>query len=190
MNSALKFGFFALILVTLTTACKFFFGPEIAFSGFSPVLAIALFSGYVFSKKEGLFVLPLLSLLLSDLFIQLLYQQGVFEYPGIYGGQWKNYLLLLSATLLGALIRGRSYQTLALGALSAPTFFFLLSNFMVWLSAAETIYARSMGGLITCYTAGLPFYRNSLLGTFVFLPVILFLFNYVERRKASLVLAR
>jgi hypothetical protein len=61
---------------------------------------------------------------------------------------------------------------------------------MVWLSAAETIYARSMGGLITCYTAGLPFYRNSLLGTFVFLPVILFLFNYVERRKASLVLAR
>ena len=190
MNSALKFSFFTLILVTLTTVCKFFFGPEIAFSGFSPVLAIALFSGYVFKKNEGLFMLPLLSLLLSDLFIQLLYQQGVFDYPGIYGGQWKNYLLLLSATLLGALIRGRSYRALTLGALAAPSFFFLLSNFMVWLSSSETIYAKTIGGLVTCYTAGLPFYRNSLLGTFVFLPVILFLFNYIERKKTALVLAR
>lgn len=190
MNSAIKFSLFTLVLVALTMACKFFFGPEIAFSGFSPVLAIALFSGYVFQKKEGFFALPLLSLLLSDLFIQGLYQQGIFEYPGIYGGQWKNYLLLLSATLLGALLRGRSYRSLTLGALAAPTFFFILSNFMVWLAAAETVYPKTAGGLVICYTAGLPFYRNSLLGTFVFLPVILILFNYLERRKATLVLAR
>lgn len=190
MSSAIKFSLFTLILVALTTACKFFFGPAIAFSGFSPVLAIALFAGYVYAKKEGLFLLPLVSLLLSDLFIQALYQQGVFEYPGFYGGQWKNYLLLLSATLLGGLLRGRSYRSLTFGAVAAPTFFFILSNFMVWLSAAETIYAKTFGGLMTCYTAGLPFYRNSLIGTFVFLPLILVLFNYLERRKAVLVLAR
>ena len=190
MNSAIKFSLFTLILVFVTTACKFFFGPEIAFSGFSPVLAIALFSGYVFSKKEGLFLLPLLSLLLSDLFIQVLYQQGVFEYAGFYGGQWKNYLLLLSATLLGALLRGRSHRSLAMGAIAAPTFFFILSNFMVWLSSAEITYSKTIGGLMTCYAAGLPFYRNSLIGTFVFLPVVLMLFNYVEHKKTSLVLAR
>jgi hypothetical protein len=190
MNSAIKFSLFTLILVFLTTVCKFLFGPEIAFSGFSPVLAIALFSGYVFNRREGLFVLPLLSLLLSDLFIQVLYQQGVFEYPGVYGGQWKNYVLLLSATLLGGLLRGRSYRSLAVGAVASPTFFFILSNFMVWLSSSDAIYTKTFGGLMTCYTAGLPFYKNSLLGTFVFLPIILMLFNYLERRKASLVLAR
>ncbi|MFM7646262.1 MAG: DUF6580 family putative transport protein [Sphingomonadales bacterium] len=190
MNTALKYSFFTLMLVALTTACKFFFGPEIALSGFSPVIAIALFSGYVFSKKEGLFTLPLLSLLLSDLFIQGLYQQGLFEYPGIYGGQWKNYLLLLSATLLGALLGGRNYRSLSMGAMAAPTMFFVLSNFMVWLSASETIYAKNLGGLMTCYTAGLPFYRNSLVGTFVFLPVILVLFNYLESKKTAMVLAR
>ena len=190
MNSAIKFSLFTPILVFFTTACKFFFGPEIAFSGFSPVLAIALFSGYVFNKKEGLFILPLLSLVISDLFIQALYQQGVFDYPGFYSGQWKNYLLLLSATILGAMLRGRSYGSLALGAVASPTFFFILSNFMVWLSSSETIYTKSLGGLMACYTAGLPFYRNSLIGTFVFLPVILVLFNYLERKKASLVLAR
>jgi hypothetical protein len=190
MNSAIKFSFFTLVLVIITTACKFFFGPEIAFSGFSPVLAIALFSGYVFQKKEGMFLLPLLSLVLSDLFIQGLYLQGSFDYPGFYSGQWKNYLLLLSVTLLGVLLRARSHRSLVVGALGAPTFFFIVSNFMVWLSAAEAVYAKTFAGLTTCYIAGLPFYRNSLLGTLVFLPVILFLFNYLERKKAGLVLAR
>jgi hypothetical protein len=190
MNSAIKFSLFTLILVALTTACKFFFGPAIAFSGFSPVLAIALFSGYVFKKNEGFFLLPLSSLLLSDLFIQGLYQQGVFEYPGLYGGQWKNYLLLLSATLIGGLLRGNRYRSILAGAVAAPSFFFLVSNFLVWLSSSEILYTKTLGGLLTCYTAGLPFYRNSLIGTFVFLPVILFLFNYLERRKAALVLAR
>jgi len=189
MNRASKFSIFTLILILLTTACKFFFGPDIAYSGFSPVLAIALFSGYVFHKKEGLFLLPLLSLLLSDLFIQGLYWQGAFDYPGFYQGQWKNYLLLLSATLMGAMLRGRSHTSLTMGALAAPTFFFLISNWMVWLSASETVYAKTFEGLMTCYTAGLPFFRNSLLGTFVFLPLILVLFNYLERRKALLVLA-
>lgn len=190
MNSAIKFSFFTLVLVIITTACKFFFGPEIAFSGFTPVLAIALFSGYVFQKKEGMFLLPLLSLVLSDLFIQGLYLQGAFDYPGFYSGQWKNYLLLLSVTLLGVLLRARSHRSLIAGALGAPTFFFIVSNFMVWLSAAEAVYAKTFTGLTTCYVAGLPFYRNSLLGTLVFLPVILFLFNYLERKKTALVLAR
>jgi hypothetical protein len=190
MNTALKYSLFTITLVALTTACKFFFGPEIALSGFSPVIAIALFSGYFFNKKESLFTLPLLSLLLSDLFIHGLYQQGVFEYPGIYGGQWKNYLLLLSATLVGVLVRGSSYRSLSLGAIAGPTMFFILSNLMVWSASSEAVYAKTFGGLMTCYTAGLPFYRNSLVGTFVFLPLIIALFNYLETRKASLVLAR
>lgn len=190
MNSAIKLTVFTILLVLLTTACKFFFGPVPAFSGFSPVFAIALFSGYVLNRKEGLFTLPLLSLLLSDLSIQLLYQQGAFEYPGFYGGQFKNYLLLLSATLLGALLKGRSHRSLLLGAVGAPTFFFLLSNGMVWMASSEAVYAKTWGGLMTCYTAGLPFYRNSLLGTLVMLPMILVLFNYLERQKPVLTLSR
>jgi hypothetical protein len=61
---------------------------------------------------------------------------------------------------------------------------------MVWLSSAEITYSKTIGGLMTCYAAGLPFYRNSLIGTFVFLPVVLMLFNYLEHKKTSLVLAR
>ena len=65
---------FTLLLVVLATACKFFFGPDLAWSGFSPVIAIALFSGMIMKQKDMSFLLPLLALLLSDAVIQLLYE--------------------------------------------------------------------------------------------------------------------
>jgi hypothetical protein len=180
---------FTLILVAITTACKFFFGPDLDWSGFSPVIAIALFAGFIIKQKDMAFILPLLALFLSDLMIQFLYTQDLFPYAGFYTGQWKNYLLLLSASLIGWLLKGRSYSTLTAGAITAPTLYFLISNFMVWQATTEAVYAKSFDGLLTCYTAALPFYRNSLVATLLFLPVILFLYNYMTRNKVELKLA-
>ena len=50
----------------------------------------------------------------------------------------------------------------AVASLSGSTLFFLLSNFGVWLEG--WLYPRTWEGLVTCYVAGLPFYRNQLLG--------------------------
>jgi hypothetical protein len=47
--------------------------------------------------------------------------------------------------------------------LLGPTSFFLLSNYAVW--AGGGMYPRTMEGLMTCYVAGLPFYRNDLVST-------------------------
>lgn len=180
---------FTILLIALATACKFFFGPELAWSGFSPVIAIALFAGFIMKQKDMSFMLPLLALFISDAVIQLLYTQDLFPYAGFYGGQWKNYLLLLVSTLIGLALRGRSFATLFVGAVAAPTLYFLVSNFMVWQGSTEIVYAKSFSGLMTCYEAALPFYRNSLIGTFVFLPVILFLYNYITAKRTSLRLA-
>jgi hypothetical protein len=180
---------FTLILVALATACKFFFGPDIEWSGFSPVIAIALFSGFIIKQKDMSFMLPLLALFISDAVIQVLYTQDLFPYAGFYGGQWKNYLVLMAATLIGWALKGRNYQSLLAGTIAAPTVFFLVSNFMVWTGTSEAVYAKSFSGLMTCYEAGLPFYRNSLVATLVFLPVILFLYNYLTKKKAVLTLA-
>jgi hypothetical protein len=179
---------FTLILVALATAFKFFFGPDLDWSGFSPVIAIALFSGFIIKQKDLSFILPLLALFLSDVIIQLLYTQGLFKYPGFYSGQWINYLLLLSATLIGWLLKGKSYGSLLAGAVAAPTVFFLLSNFSVWIGNQVT-YSKDFNGLMTCYAAGLPFYKNALVASLVFLPGILFLYNYMNRKKAVLTLA-
>lgn len=189
MNSRINLLIFSLLLVAVTSACKYFFGPVLSLSGFSPVIAIALFSGMVIRKKEWLFIFPLVSLFVSDAIIHVLYQQGLFEYAGFYAGQWKNYLLLLSCTLLGWGLRGTNHRNMIIGSLASPTVFFLLSNLLVWIQSSETFYAKSISGLLTCYAAGLPFYKNSLLATLVFLPLVLVSFNYLTRRKAAFTLA-
>lgn len=180
---------FILILVILATGCKYLFGPELAWSGFSPVIAIALFSGFIIRQKDQSFLLPLLALLVSDAVIQILYSQDLFPYAGFYSGQWKNYLVLLLSTLVGWQLKGKKLSTVLAGGLIAPTLFFLVSNFMVWAGPAEAVYSRDFSGLINCYTAGLPFYKNALIATLVFLPVILFTYNYLVRSKRELVIA-
>jgi len=179
---------FTIILVALATACKFFFGPDLDWSGFSPVIAIALFSGMIIKQKNMSFMLPLMALLISDAAIQFLYSQDLFPYAGFYSGQWINYLILLAATLIGWALKGRKYSSLFAGALAAPTIFFLASNFLVW-TGSQITYTKDFSGLLNCYEAGLPFYRNSLIATIVFLPVILFVYNYLTKKKAVVVLA-
>jgi hypothetical protein len=90
--------------------------------------------------------------------------------------------------LIGWALKGRNYSSLAVGAIAAPTIFFLISNFGVWMGSQVT-YSKSFSGLMTCYEAGLPFYRNSLIATLLFLPVILFTYNYLVRQKMELRLA-
>ena len=180
---------FTLLLVILTTVCKFFFGPELAWSGFSPVIAIALFSGFIIKEKDISFLMPLLALFLSDLCIQLLYNGGLFPYPGFYTGQWKNYLILIAATLLGWSLKGRNYSTLAIGTVAAPTLFFLISNFLVW-NAGYATYTKDFNGLLHSYEAGLPFYRNSLIATTLFLPVIILGYNWMMKKTVEMRLIR
>jgi hypothetical protein len=179
---------FTLILVALATACKYFFGPNLDWSGFSPVIAIALFSGFIIKQRDMSFILPLLALFISDAVIQFLYSQDLFPYAGFYSGQWKNYLILMVATLIGWALKGKSNRSLLLGAIAAPTVFFLISNFGVWMGSQVT-YPKNFSGLMTCYAAGLPFYKNALIATLVFLPGILFAYNYLTRNKAVLTIA-
>ena len=189
MKSNARLLIFTLILVALTVACKFFFGPNLEWSGFSPVIAIALFSGFIIGQKGISFLLPLLALFISDVVIQVLYQQNLFPYAGFYEGQWKNYLILLASTLIGWGLKGRKFSSLAIGAVAAPTVFFLISNFGVWLGPQTSFSKNSFSGLLACYEAALPFYRNSLIATLVFLPGILLCYNYVTKQKAQLTIA-
>ena len=179
---------FTIILIALQTACKYFFSAEPAMSGFSPFLAIALFSGFIVKERNMSFLLPLLALFISDAIIHLLYINGQFDFAGFYSGQWKNYLLLISVAIIGWMLKGKNYSTLLAGGITAPTVFFLASNFMVWQATTEAAYPKTFSGLMTCYEAGLPFYRNSLIATLVFLPVILLAYNYLTKKKAVLTL--
>ena len=180
---------FTLGLVALQVICKLAFADKLDWSGFSPFIAIALFSGFIVKEKNLSFILPLLALVISDVIIQFLYVNGQFSFPGFYGGQWINYLILLAITVLGWKLKGRSYGSVVIGAVAAPTLYFLVSNFFVWQGAAASWYSRDFNGLMNCYEAGLPFYKNSLIAMMVFLPMILVSYNLLTKHKTALRLA-
>ncbi len=74
------------------------------------------------------------------------------------------------AVALGSLLRTKVNLPRLVGAsLALSVSFFVLSNLAVWASGA--MYPLTGPGLVTCYVAALPFFRNTLAGDLVFTGV-------------------
>ena len=160
-------------LVLLTTVCALYRIIPGRPWGFAPQIAMAVFGGAVFIKnKKWAFALPLLSMFLSDVLYEILYNTGVSEMPGFYTGQWENYLLFAVLTLIGFGVRKINVLSVLSAALAAPTLYFILSNFTVWAGGGGLERPKTFAGLLMCYTDGLPFYINSIYGTLFFSGVL------------------
>ena len=72
---------------------------------FAPQMAMALFAGAVIRDKRWAIIMPLLSMLVSDVIYQLLYLNGASTIKGFYAGQGLNYLLIAGITLFGFLMK-------------------------------------------------------------------------------------
>ena len=161
-----------LILFILILACALYRVWDSRPMGFAPQIAMALFAGSVSKDKRFAFLFPVLSLFISDLIYQILYIQGLSTIKGFYSGQWQNYLLIASITVIGFFINKNKIGQIFIGSLAGAVYFFLISNFMVWIGGGWDInnqpYPRSFSGLMLCYTEALPFFKWSVLSTFVF----------------------
>ena len=119
---------------------------------FTPIGAIALFSGFYFSKRYA-FVLPILAMLFSDIFL------------GFYS--WKLMLPVYGSLLLYVVLgvwlkKHKKWYTVLGSSLLCSVLFFLITNFAVWVFTPW--YAKIFSGLIQCYIMAIPFFRNNLLG--------------------------
>ncbi|HSX57643.1 MAG TPA: DUF6580 family putative transport protein [Candidatus Saccharimonadales bacterium] len=126
---------------------------------FAPIGAMALFSGSYLNKKTA-FALPLAAMVLSDLFIGF--------------DSWASRLTVYGAfaaiTLIGFWLRSRrSVGNIILASLCASVLFFIITNFGVW--AFGSLYPRTAEGLVACFTAAIPFFRNTLFGDLVYTGV-------------------
>ena len=161
-----------LILFILILACALYRVWDSRPMGFAPQIAMALFAGSVSKDKRFAFLFPVLSLFISDLLYQFLYSQGLSTIKGFYSGQWQNYLLIASITIIGFFINKNKIGQIFVGSLAGAVYFFLISNFMVWIGGGWDInnqpYPRSFGGLMLCYTEALPFFKWSVLSTLLF----------------------
>ncbi len=140
--------------------------------GFAPQIAMALFAGSVIKDKRFSFLVPLFSMLISDLLYQFLYTQGLTEIKGFYDGQLTNYILFTAITVIGFFIKKNNIGSIILGSLAGAGFFFITSNFFNWLGGGLDInnqpYPKTFDGLIKCFAAALPFFRGSVWATLFF----------------------
>jgi len=150
--------------------------------GFVPQIAMALFGGAVIRDKKFSFLLPLVSMLLSDVLYEVLFRNGLSDIPGFYEGQFTNYVLFAGLTFFGFWMRNLNIARIAAGTVMAPTVYFLLSNFQVWMGGGGLQRSKTVAGLMQCYADGLPFYRGYLLGT-VFFSVLLFGLYFLFQKK-------
>jgi len=128
----------------------------------TPITAAALFSGVYFTNKKYAFIIPLFAMFLSDLFL------------GFSGITLFVYAAFALVSYIGLSSKKISIKTILLSSIS----FFVITNFGVWLMA----YPKSLTGLIECYTLAIPFFRNSLIGDFVYSGILYFGFQFVSTR--------
>ncbi len=128
-------------------------------ANFTAIAAIALFGG-VYLEKKFAFVVPIAAMLLSDYFI------------GFYGGMYWVYGSFVLMGLIGLWLKNHKKPLYIFGGtLVSSILFFVVTNFGAW-ATPGSIYAPTWAGLVECYVAAIPFFRNSVSGDLFFVAVI------------------
>lgn len=134
---------------------------------FTPIGAMALFSGAYFGRRALAFALPLAALLLSDIVL------------GFYHGMSTVYATDLLIVLIGSLIVKRSPGRIAAAALVSSVLFFAVTNLGMWLFSG--FYPRTSTGLEACFVAAIPFFQNTLAGDLFYTLLLFGGFHLAER---------
>ncbi|HEY0795815.1 MAG TPA: DUF6580 family putative transport protein [Acidisarcina sp.] len=131
-------------------------------------------------RPLGQAVLPVAALMVSDYYLTV----HVYNYPFAVSFYLLTWLWYAAVIVLGKVLLGKrtSIGRVAIGVLASSTSFFLLSNFAAW--ATPGMYVHNATGLMTCYAAALPFYRNDLLST-ALVAGLVFSFPFLQKQLAG-----
>lgn len=156
----------SIAIIAITAFSRLLPHPE----NFTPVLAIA-FTGGLYLDKRFALLAPLAAMLVSDALIGF---HGLMAY--VYGS-------FFIAGMLGLWIRSRkTAASVAGGTLAGSLLFFFITNFGVWLHGMW--YERSWQGLLACYAAAIPFFRNQFAGDVIYTVILVGVFEAVRRALA------
>ena len=146
---------------------------------FTPIGAIALFGGAYLKNRYHAFLIPMISLWLSDLilnnFIFSFYSEFTWFYPGFLW-QYASFILII---VIGYLfLKKLNFKNIFITTIFSSLVFFIITNFGVWISGS--MYTLDFQGLISCYIMALPFFKGTLLG---FMCYSTLLFGVLEFSK-------
>jgi len=135
---------------------------------FTPIIAMGLFGGAYLKDKRWAFLLPVASMLVSDIFL------------GFHGTMIWVYGSLLLITAIGFLLKnGVSLRSGTLATIGGSLVFFMVTNFGVWVSSS--FYPKTIEGLLACYAAGIPFFGNTLAGSAIYSALMFFGYDQLKK---------
>lgn len=144
-------------------------------ANFTPLAAIALFSGAYLNKRLAIIV-PLMIVVISDLFLGL---------HNVVAFTWGSFVLV---TVLGFWTKKhKNFSRITLSAVAASVLFYVVTNFGVW---AMGWYPQNAKGLLDCYILGLPFLRSFSLATLLYSAVLFGAYELIARLVRDTKLAK
>ena len=132
---------------------------------FTPLIAIALFSGFYAANKVLIYGLPIVIMLISDLFL------------GFYSISIFVYLSFLLISFFGTMSKNPGAIKIIFGVLLGSVSFFIITNFGVWILGG---YPRNFAGLLSCYTMAIPFFNNTLAGSFFYSTIMILCYLFCK----------
>lgn len=158
------------VLLLLVAASRFIPHPP----NFSPAIALALFCGFIFKQSRLAFVAPVALMVVTDLMIGLhptmLFTYGSFALIALLGLKMK---------------KATAFRVTGFAGLSSILFFLVTNAGVIFVTK---FYPISFTGLMQSYTAGIPFFHNTLGSTLLF-SAVLFAGHYIfvaKTEKAAL----
>ena len=151
-------------------------------TNFTPIGAMALFGGCYFTDKWKAFMLPLLTLWLSDLLLS--YFIYYHEWKWFYDGFLWTYGSFALMVIIGNYIKKVTIRNVVLAGLTAAIVHWAITDFGVWLDV--NIYPKNVQGFIACYVAAIPYIKNMLIGNLVFGAIMFGSFEYVQNKFPQL----
>ena len=138
-------------------------------SNFTPLGAIALFGGTYFNDKWKGYLVPLFSLLISDIVINYMYSSRLtidfFSLLSLF-----RYLCIALTVFMGTRIKNVSFLNVGAASILSVIVFWLLTDLPFLYPG---IYPNTLVGYGQSLMAALPFQKNMLLGD-AFFGVLLF----------------
>ena len=135
---------------------------------FTPIMAMGLLGGVYFKNRQFAVIVPLLAMMVSDLVL------------GFHGTMIWVYSSIIVISLSASLLKPKMVH-LGFASVGSSLFFFLVTNFGVWMTSS--FYPKTLTGLGACYTAGLPFLQNAMVGDLMYVGI---LFGAFELAKLSI----
>jgi hypothetical protein len=149
-------------------------------SNFTPVGAIALFAGAYFTDKWKAYLVPLLTLFLSDIALNYLYTSKLVLF---YSGSFWVYLCFAIMVFIGSLIKKATVVSVLLAAVVSVAIHWLIMD-LPWLYG--NLYPHTLAGYGQSLIAAIPFEKNMMLGDALFGLILFGGFELAKSRYSAL----